>query len=257
MDRAAFHIRDLRAKFDDFIALDPWSVKRVPTTNEHESRLVFVKNRPIPLEFGTIIGDAVHNMRSALDAIAYALARRNYAGLWTDDHERAAAFPILATPTEFDSFFGHRWRRDVFDERDQMAMRSVQSFYHREQTDRGSTESYERLFQFSQLNRLRIISNIDKHRRLPLTAWALDIVYWGNDSEGPSGRQMRPPNPGDPEDTIGYFYEPPGTTAHEPHWEFVLELEGEMRGDFIGTLEEWHQWISTWAIPQVFWEPRP
>lgn len=256
MDRARLHIEDLRSKFDDFIASEPWSVKRVPTSDEHVARLVFVKNQPIPLEFSSIVGDAVHNMRSALDAVAYALARRNFDGTWTEEHERAPAFPIYATPAEFDSFFDKGKRPEVFDERDRMAMRSVQSFYHREQTDRDSPEAYDRLCRFSQLNLLKNISNIDKHRRLPLSYWSLDIVYWEGDSEGPSGREMLRPKPGDPEDTIAYFYEPPGSTAHEPHWEFVLQLEGEMRGDFIKTLEEWHRWISTWAIPQIFWEPR-
>ena len=41
------------------------------------------------------------------------------------------------------------------------------------------------------LSRLHTLSNIDKHRRLPLLAWFPDLVYWFSDEEE-DGYQWRP-----------------------------------------------------------------
>lgn len=49
---------------------------------------------------------------------------------------------------------------------------------------------YETLCKYSDLGELGYMSNIDKHRRLALTAWRPDMVWWGSDGE--SNRRWLP-----------------------------------------------------------------
>ena len=65
--RAKKHLRDLKAGLDDFVARDPYGVV---TKVDEEARIAHyyarVSEQPDP-DLGAIIGDALHNLRSALD----------------------------------------------------------------------------------------------------------------------------------------------------------------------------------------------
>ena len=108
---------------------------------------------PIPVHLSTTIGDALHNLRSALDCAAYEMARRHVGRDLTEDEELACEFPIRDDPDKLDRFFSGS--RSCVRERRQSLT--------------------------TPLWLLARLSNIDKHRRLHLTAWWPDIVYWGSD----------------------------------------------------------------------------
>lgn len=58
--------------------------------------------RPVPAELSTAIGDALHNLRSSLDSVAYELARRHVGDGMTERQQKAVQFPICVDREEFD-----------------------------------------------------------------------------------------------------------------------------------------------------------
>jgi hypothetical protein len=151
----------------------------------------------MPVEISTTIGDILHNLRSALDSLAYEIARRSLDRPMTAEEERACVFPVTKTPERFDQFFDKtskhertRIRSALYGARARAAFRSVQPFrIHEEAILLGVqvTETYEQEYRWSELYRLTQLSNLDKHRRLTLVAWWPDLVYWM--SNGPSKRR--------------------------------------------------------------------
>lgn len=75
LNRAEFHINDLERQFKAFVERKPhrFSVKHNEETGQPVIQIRFVE--PVPLVFSLIIGDAVHNIRCALDHIMWELIR--------------------------------------------------------------------------------------------------------------------------------------------------------------------------------------
>ncbi|MCL3818553.1 hypothetical protein [Aeromicrobium wangtongii] len=251
--RASVLITELRTKFDAFMDRGAWSVIDIPIAEPDMYRVELQRDQPIPLELGAIVGDIVHNLRSSLDTVAYALARRDFEGEWTDRHEIAPQFPIVGTPEGYEKFFtDHKLRDQIYSQADRDAMRAAQSFYYWEQSG-NQAETAATMFETSQLYLLNELSNTDKHRRIPLTFWHLDLLYWENWEQEGSSRRFTGPRDGDSPDTIGYLYDPQSTRSRgAPTYQFVLAMEGRFRTDFIVTLEGWHRYISGWAVPRIF-----
>jgi hypothetical protein len=122
----------------------------------------------------------VHNLRSALDSVAYAMAVRHIGRSLNNDQERASAFPVCGTPQEFDGFFAEP-RDSMYGPDERAAFRTTQPFAIPEQA--GHPAAYAKVYHWDELRRLNKLSNLDKHRRLAVLGWAPDIMFW------PSGGQ--------------------------------------------------------------------
>lgn len=171
-----------------------------------------------------VLGDALHNLRSALDALAYGMAVRHLGQELSDTQAKASAFPCTETPTDFRNWIRDRGRGALFGHSEQHALRRCQSFWVRELsmsdlTDADLVVEYRDSFLWSWLNRLTVLHNVDKHRHLNLTAFWPNLLYWGS-SEGdttgwvPSGEGV-----GDGA-ILGYMVGANATT--ELHHELVL-----------------------------------
>src|SRR5579871_7392 len=99
---------------DSFDESTAFSVSREVTDKPNIVAFRFHIRQEIPVVLLTAIGDAVHNMRSALDAVAYELARQYLNDQMTDKQKGASQFPIFKTGAEFDEFFAHKDRRDMY-----------------------------------------------------------------------------------------------------------------------------------------------
>jgi hypothetical protein len=79
--RAKKHIDEFKSKADSFLARNPYQIIVEENVGNHHIKwprsLVFHVREEIPEEFSAIIGDAVHNLRSALDLLLCALVRAN------------------------------------------------------------------------------------------------------------------------------------------------------------------------------------
>lgn len=93
LERASKHLGDLKALADPFIADDPFDSRYTTEPGDNGATVyrVFavVRNQPPADEWAPIIGDAVHNLRSALDHVVWAIA---------DEAERydRAQYPIYS-----------------------------------------------------------------------------------------------------------------------------------------------------------------
>lgn len=182
--RARLHIDEVHERVRALDASKPWSVERETTADQDSWAFRFRIHRPIPADLRAAVGDAIANMRSALDS-AYELAVR-YAGSLTPRQENATAFPICKDQEMFDRFFttGRLGpvRATIYGETERLALRCVQPFVLGEEARslgvEWSTPADQELLTDGAWA-LNTVWNIDKHRRLPELAWGRDeFFYW-------------------------------------------------------------------------------
>jgi hypothetical protein len=270
-DRAQHHLGSLDRLVSEFRASEPYTVVPRPTDLPGRTGYRLHVHRPIPVEISTTIGDVLHNLRSALDSLAYEIARRSMERPMTPKEERACVFPVTATPEQFDQFFDQtsryeptRVRSALYGERARAAFRSVQPFRIREEAillGVQVTDTYEQRYRWSELYRLTQLSNLDKHRRLTLMAWWPDLVYWM--SNGPTNRRWLG---GDGTFTdgsvLGYMVGQDVDVGDEVFHEFNLVLADDPAhdasdptsnpSDVVDMLNRWHQYITGWVFSCVF-----
>jgi hypothetical protein len=226
LDRARVHNRELALILDEFRARNPYTLDPESTANPNRVAYRLRIHEETPRDAAVVLGDALHNLRSSLDALAYGMAVRRLGGELTEKQAKATAFPCAETPTAFSEWMRDRGRGALFGDREQHALRRCQSFWVRELSDSELTDvdllvEYRDSFLWSWLNRLTVLHNVDKHRHLNLTAFWPDLLYWGS-SEGdptrwvPSGEGVRDGA------ILGYMVGPNATT--ELHHEFVLVI---------------------------------
>jgi hypothetical protein len=169
LERADKHIKTLEAAIQE-----KWGSHSilVPLTRKFEAKkraVVFRIGRVIkvPDDWSLIVADAVHNLRCALDHLAWQLALRHYKGrsipkrLW-----REIQFPVVTQDKEWPHC------REHFTDADADKLKNFQPF------KAPPPEPYRKTWDvFREFFGARGVSNIDKHRRL-------NVVYFGMDLEG-------------------------------------------------------------------------
>jgi hypothetical protein len=96
IDRAKKHLADLDAAIKAFESRQPYTFIMEVDPNSGCEVYRFRECEGIPVEWGAIVGDCVHNARSSLDLLANALVREN--GGTPTNH---TAFPIGSDATDF------------------------------------------------------------------------------------------------------------------------------------------------------------
>ena len=191
--RARNHISEVQQRISALQETQPWSIQREPTGPDGWAYLVKI-HRPIPADLSAAVGDAVANMRAALDYIAYELAR-HHVGTMNDSEEAATEFPICKDKAAFEQFFTTgrkaRLRSRLYGEAERNAFRCVQPFALTEEmramgVDPATDSNTDLLTDHAY--GLNALWNIDKHRRLPGLAWAVEGPVWfSGDEEAASG----------------------------------------------------------------------
>lgn len=167
--RASSHIDTLARAVGDYER--ELSVCHEPGSELGSTVYRLVQPRPIPIEFSTIIGDVLHNLRSSLDSVAFEFARRHLGDGLTEELERRVEFPIR--DDRFDDYMDQTVRRDVrrrdvYEPVHVDAMRAVQPGHDYDEAladgddlGRNARDIEVRLDLLLALTRL---NNIDKHR---------------------------------------------------------------------------------------------
>lgn len=98
VERAKQHLRDLETARDGFIASTPYAIQSEfnPQTGYDEFTVTNIQTPPD--EIGTIVGDAIHNLRSALDHLAYQLVLAN-----RQNPSSQTCFPIYDDAAKYNS----------------------------------------------------------------------------------------------------------------------------------------------------------
>jgi hypothetical protein len=91
LQRASTFIAELESALNAFNTNDPISAKLVFVDNEPK---VLVEWKALDLSLGAVMGDAVHNMRTALDLMACELVRIN------NENDKNVYFPFAASEAE-------------------------------------------------------------------------------------------------------------------------------------------------------------
>jgi len=156
--RADEHLDALYRETDGWGDGKPFAVTRESNADgsEHVFSLSY-KTQPDLLRWAVILGDALHNLRGALDHIVYALAVAQ-TGKNPPDNETGLAFPICSDP---DFFEKSRWRIATLDKPTQTAIKKAQPYNRL-----NPGEWFMPLWWLSQLH------DVDKHRFLHLAAVA-------------------------------------------------------------------------------------
>ena len=258
--RAQEHMETLRRQVESYREAEPCVVLPEPTDQPGRIAHRLKITKPIPVEICTTLGDALHNLRTALESIAFEAARRSRGGTLTVAEEKKPTFPICVTPAEFNSFVAKM--NGLYNDATLQAFRIVQPFLMVEEMqklDSSPTVSFEEHARIDPLYGLHTLWNIDKHRRLALMAWWPDLIYWG--STGPTERRFIPGDGTCKDGSILYYTEGgnPQVDGEMIH-QFSLALTDAPAfrydpggSDVIEVLDNWYQHIVQLSVfPQLF-----
>jgi hypothetical protein len=158
LNRAEEHFRAVRSSIHAFVESDFYDIA---SDLDHKGRLVGRVSRlerPEP-NLSVLIGDCIHNFRSALDQLAYELATRHTNPL-PPQYAKTSAFPIYNSGPAF------RGKKGV--PRAARKMRGM-SRYARGAIERLQPYHRRKAPALQALWWLEELSNIDKHRQIHLT----------------------------------------------------------------------------------------
>lgn len=98
------HLIELGKAVEDFLVPEPFGAERTVSDDRREHIVIWTRTASIPVAISLIAGDAVHNLRSALDHLAVEIERvsaRAAGHELTLDEEHRPQFPVALTQTEF------------------------------------------------------------------------------------------------------------------------------------------------------------
>jgi hypothetical protein len=103
IERAEKHIEDLDGRIEIFRKAEPYTIgaKAHPVAEIKHTTLFISKVDPVPNDFALIAGDAIHNLRSSLDHLAWQLVETG-----GGSPNRYTYFPICRTPQQYASAMG-------------------------------------------------------------------------------------------------------------------------------------------------------
>jgi hypothetical protein len=158
LERTEEHLRALAKAIETFIATDPYAVTVKKEADGAEHVYCFSKFTDPPDSIGILAGDAVHNLRSALDHIVFASAQQGARAAGTTmsrSQERSIQFPITSSTEQFEDQIGRHRLRYVEPE--------IKTFIERLQPYWLSPGQPDRSW-IAIINELDVI---DKHRTIP------------------------------------------------------------------------------------------
>ena len=152
IERAKKHILDLEQAFSAFVDKESaYAARFEDDAKAGERRYYLATAKNLPLDLALITGDAVHNLRSALDHLAYLLVNVGTHGTGPSSH---VYFPIFENASKYKAGLSGKvkgMRQDAID-----AISATEPY------GGGNGDAFYQL---------HCLNNIDKHRLL-LTVWA-------------------------------------------------------------------------------------
>jgi len=161
IDRAREHVNALDKAINRFLETEPYAAERRLKARDRIHEYVLVRYTEPPDCLGLLVGDAVHNLRSALDHVAFELALKGAQAIghtMTSEQARRIQYPVVDCSTDFKSQLNRGCLRYV---------ESVpKAFIERHQPYNLNPEHPERTV----LACLASLDNTDKHRTVVTTS---------------------------------------------------------------------------------------
>ncbi len=236
--RAQHHINDLEQAVSDYLRSDDWRIEREQSPDGRELVLRLRIRTAPPIVISTIIGNALHNIRSALDSVTFEVSRHCAKRELTEKEEREVEFVISSAPSqEFDAFRADGRTRRALGLLSDEALRTVyrlQPFYFNAEYERlkGEQPTPEKMtdhVRWHPLTRLARLSNIDKHRYLHLTFLHPNMFSYAGDSTAVQWYWGRPA-PFKDGSVLAKLVAPNSSVSlpTEVHHEMLLALQDEL-----------------------------
>jgi hypothetical protein len=159
IERALKHLDCLDSSIKGWLEVDAYTIREEPQANSGQKVLSVEPKNPIPSDFQLLIGDCVHNLRSALDLLAFDLAWAGSRGPMTQAVAERSGFPVFGSRAPQASEL--RQRIGAVDPTAQAIIEELQPYKR------------EAGFEADNLWILHQLWNQDKHRGLPLTLLAV------------------------------------------------------------------------------------
>jgi hypothetical protein len=146
-----------------------WKSYRVPPLTEDREeggrvRKYSISHLPaLPEDVGLKLGDSLHNFRAVLDNLAYTMAEENTPGGLSSDDRKAVSFPIAIQESDFRDVVSKGVIRKMPDAA-QAAIDGLRPYHSEQRADRHP------------LAVLRKLSDLDKHRTIPVVRWTVSPV---------------------------------------------------------------------------------
>jgi hypothetical protein len=167
LGRAAEHIAAARELVNAWLAGPDFKIERITGADGRTEARVRLTALPSP-RIAVVVGDAMHNLRAALDNAVYASARDAAGGALDDQTERALEFPVVGDGTKDD------FDRLAIDRRKLACVpESVYQVVEEHQPYHWNSDEYPYGYRFHPVWLVHSLDVIDKHRRLTLTAAAV------------------------------------------------------------------------------------
>jgi hypothetical protein len=173
VERAEHHLEELNTALNSYQKGDLFELKEERRPGEWIWTLS--RNSPPPIELSLIVGDVVHNLRSALDCRVVAIAEHLATRQLTEDEERQLGFVAFNNQKDFEKH-AKRWEKLLPEVAEGLIkclsvfqLCSMPSKYWTDPGSMGADDASAREFHiaiFTRLTRLSWLSNRDKHRRL-------------------------------------------------------------------------------------------
>lgn len=214
-----------------YLDAGPWSTVYEPTSEEHWFDLRLHVDQEPPVTIALATGDCLHNLSSALDAVAYAIAKVNVGEqLFRDEKlQKESAFPIVMSRQALERWVGKdSLRRKLFTDDNLDLLWKAQTFYWTAEAVNndwidakpGSAE-WNALVQRDPLKLLRSLHNVDKHRRVHIALHGPDVPHWA--TSGESLREVRMAGIWKDGAVVARIYDPPSTALDTPmEWDLRL-----------------------------------
>lgn len=173
----------LREQVSQYQARSPYAVVPRRSSDGEWTEHVLQVLEPVPRSLSPLIGDVLHNLRSALETALFA-SLGGAEVLTTEVEQAGVAFPICGTRDEFDRKLGEsrraRWAAPVREALLDLQPFTSYAYLDEESQARLSAEEWRNL---DPIWRLFHLNNRDKHRRLSVLLWWPKLV-WFVDREG-------------------------------------------------------------------------
>ena len=169
LERAEEHLQALESGVNAFLASNPYTVSRDYDDQDELYRFRINICEKVPPRLGLLAGDAVHNMRAALDALTWQLAL-----LTTSRPRHRTEFPVFAKATAKAKKDINSRLRDI-PQKAQDVIKSLQPYH---------------LGQKSETHVLWVLHCLDitdKHKIIPLAQYALRLGTGAGETSLPRG----------------------------------------------------------------------
>jgi hypothetical protein len=245
---ARHHLRDVAQMEARYLAAEPWKILMHPAGRDHAIRVRFEVLEPVPTELSARVGDVLHNLSSALDSLVFGLASAHAGEALLRDSrlEAVTTFKVVKSKAKLESWAAQLGRNELLSAQDLDLIWRAQSFALMSEaieagwvTEQGDPNRGPTLFDLDQLETLRRLHNIDKHRRLPLVLHGPNVPYWST-TGGESRRETRILDIWAHGTDVAEIYNPPSDSVEgEVHWDLRLHLvEFGRRAMLIDRLDE-------------------